>query len=125
MVKTGKLPGNSYLRGEGVYRRDYLTGSIPICPLFLRSLSFYGITKRVGKYLSQISIIFKNLTSYCTIVYLNFVLGYFIYLFTFYGSVEKDRPILISMFLLFPEITVFIFTSENSSLFVGNCLYIP
>ena len=84
-------------------------------PLFLRTLSLYGITKWARKYYSPILILFKNKTAQYTIYFLNI-----------YSSVSKDVPVSVfKFFCFFPKYQFFIFTSQKSSRFGGKSLCIP
>ena len=85
-----------------------MTGSIPICPLFLRALSIYGITKQARKCLSPILIVFKNQTSHYKIYPFNHVMGDF-HLFKIYIPVAKGVPISGFMFFCFFSKTTFSF----------------
>ena len=99
-----------------------MTGSSPRCSLFLCTLSFYGITKWALKYISPISIVFKNQISQYKINSFNCVLGYFLYLL-FIVPLQKTFPFRFHVF--FSKTPFFIYISQNISRFVGVSLCIP
>ena len=92
--------------------RMYQTGSSSTCPLFLRTLSVEGTTKRSCNYINKILKFF--LIAYYNIYYLNYLLSYFLEKSTV--VVKNVSPFCVCGFWVFFRKSPFsIFTYQKSS----------
>ena len=87
----------------------FVTGSSQRQPLFLRTLSLYGITRWAHKYRSPILLVFKNKIAQCTIYLLTFVMGYYLFIYWLYFHCKRRAHSSFLDFFVFSKIFIFHF----------------